>query len=481
MPVVTPVGVPDVITGKAKKIIRTKAVAGGTVNPNGALTSYWIEYGLTTEYDKKSVVKTGLSGASQILVEVVLSELEFETTYHYRLVAENSAGKTVGKDLQFTTEKFVVPPHKIIVRKVGVEWKLYLVNSATMESLGEIKQARDKSFQLALNKSGGCDFQVPLDYGLFSSVEEIKHGVIAYRNDVPRYSGPIWNLDEQTESNSLRVSSVGWFELLNHRILRLDVGYPSFGAGTITAGQIVFANPSGTPGTSNYFPGGLLTIANAQRDTWITEGISSDQMNRIITYQKGQSIGGAISQLSEIEAGFDFDIDPLTRIMDIKNWNEVRDRTEAVVFGFNWGPGNIEKLGRQFDVSTMVNRYTALGKYGGGFAEDIPSQEEFQLFEEQTQLSDVVDPNVLLGYAGGEVLLRKTPRIIYSFQPFPFVPGGRVPAPFEDYDLGDLISFTAIKPPRIDIRGQVARVFGINVTVTNEGNEKITALQISPS
>lgn len=364
---------------------------------------------------------------------------------------------------------------------LDVEWKIHLVRSSTMETLGEIRQARDRSFQLAQNKAGGCDFTVPLDYDLFGEVEEIKYGVIAYRNKVPRYSGMIWNLDENTEGNQLKVSSVGWFETLNHRILRLDVGYPPYGAGLITGGEIVFANPSGLPSEMNYFPGGLLTIANEQRDTWIAEGASTDQMNRIVSYQRGQSIGQAIMQLSEVEGGFDFRIDPETRIMDISNWDEAKDKTADVFFGFKWGPNNVKQLGRQFDASQMVNRYTAFGKFGGGFAEDVESQEDLQLFEEQTQLSQVVDPNVMLAFAGGEVLLRKQPRVIYSFQPFPFTLDSGVPQPFVDYDLGDLITFTAVSPPRIDIRDQTARIFGINVAVTDEGNEKITALQIAPS
>lgn len=371
-------------------------------------------------------------------------------------------------------------PVKAHRRGLSVAWRLFLVDSTTMELLGEIKQARGRQFQLALNKPGGCNFNVPLNYDLFKDVEEINHGVIAYRNGVPRFSGMIWNIKEQTAGKSIAVQCAGWFETLNHRLLREDIGYPPFSTGSITGGQIVFLPAQGTVGNVNYHPGGLLTIANAQRDTWIVEGSNSDVIKRINSYQKGQSIGQALTQLTEVEAGFDFEIDPLTRVMDIHNWNDYSDKTEDVVFGYNWGPSNIEDLGREFDPSVMVNRVTALGKFGGGFAEDIESQEKFQLFEEMPQLNDVVDPNVLLGYAGGEVLLRNHPRVLYSFQPFPYAGSNKVPQPFDDYDIGDKISFTAIEPPRIEIVGQAVRVFGMNIDVTDEGNEKVSALQISP-
>lgn len=112
-------------------------------------------------------------------------------------------------------------------------------------------------------------------------------------------------------------------------------------------------------------------------------------------------------------------------------------------------------------------------------AEDIPSQNEYQLFEEEVQLSDVVDPNVLLAYAGGEVLIRKTPRILYSPAPFPWIEG-RTPQPFVDYGLGDKVIFTAQKANRINVIGQAVRIFGMNVTITEEGNERLDALQIVP-
>lgn len=366
-------------------------------------------------------------------------------------------------------------------RRRAVRWRFILVNSSNLEEIGEVKAARNRQVQLALDKPGGVQFEVPLDYGLFKNIEEIKHGIIAYRGKVAKHSGMIWNLDEDIDNNRLSVQSTGWFETLNHRILRENVGYPPFNTGMVNAGQMVFMAASGSVGTSSYHPGGLLTIANAQQDTWIQEGTNKDKMQRILSYAKGQGIGAAISQLSEIEAGFDFWIDPLTRVMSITGWNEVPDKREQIVFGYNWGPHNIEKLGRQFDPSQMVNRMTTLGKFGGGFAEEKLAQEEFQLFEEMPQLNEVTDPNVLLAYAGGEVLLRARPRQIYSFTPFPYSGSKRVPQPLIDYGIGDKVMFTAIKPPRIAIQGQAVRVYGMTINITDEGNEKVSALQISPS
>lgn len=361
-------------------------------------------------------------------------------------------------------------------------WRFELITSATMGRLGEIDQARDRQLTLAYLKPGGASFTIPANYEMFSGVEPIKHGIIAYRNDIAKWSGMIWNIDEQLGdlTGRIPVTVVGWPEILNHRVFRQDVSYPPLGVGSITGGGVVFADPSGTPGTQGYFPGGLLTIANAQRNTWIIEGTNADKMNRVVTYANGESIGSAFNALVDVEAGFDWTLDPLSRVMDIRNWDAYPDYSSTAHFGYNRATYNVAQFGRQFDASTIVNRMTAMGKYGGGLAEDIPSQNNYQLFEEFVQLSDVVDPNVLLGFAGGEVVLRSSPRIIYSLQPFPYSPGGSVPEPFVDYDLGGKILVSAYKAPRLDLQNQAMRVFGMNFSITNEGNEKLGALAVTP-
>lgn len=429
------------------------------------------------ESEDSSAAEESLSGTSlssgSIEEQIIIEDVETGTS--------TSSGSATSSFVQEEPSAPVVHPIEHRGRRRIVQWRFMLVDSNNLEEIGEIKAARNKQVELALDKPGGVQFEVPLDYGLFNEIKEIKHGVVAYRNKVAQHSGMIWNLNEDADNNKLSVQTVGWFETLNHRILRENVGYPPFSTGVVNAGQIVFMPASGTVGTTSYHPGGLLTIANGQHETWISEGTNKDKMQRIISYAKAQSIGGAINQLSEIEAGFDFWIDPLTRVMSITNWNEVSDKTDEVVFGYNWGPNNMEKLSRQFDPSNMVNRMTALGKYGGGFAEDVEAQNEYQLFEEMPQLNEVTDPNVLLAYAGGEVLLRGSPRQIFSFIPFPYSGTGREPQPFVDYGIGDKVVFTALKAPRVDIRGQAVRIYGMNISITDEGNEKLSSLQISPS
>jgi predicted lipoprotein with Yx(FWY)xxD motif len=77
----------------------------GTVNPYGLDTTYHFEYGPTTGYGTNVPVPDADVGAGSYSVPVsqTVTGLQQSTTYHYRLVATNSAGPTKGSDQSFTT------------------------------------------------------------------------------------------------------------------------------------------------------------------------------------------------------------------------------------------------------------------------------------------------------------------------------------------------------------------------------------------
>ena len=94
---------PKVTTGVASGIGAKTATVNGTVNPNGAGASYWFQYGTTTSYGLQTGTRGAGSGTSDRHVSASLSGLVALTTYHFRLVAQNSAGTTDGQDQTFTT------------------------------------------------------------------------------------------------------------------------------------------------------------------------------------------------------------------------------------------------------------------------------------------------------------------------------------------------------------------------------------------
>jgi hypothetical protein len=98
---------PEVTTGSASDVTDSSVALTGSVdNTFGAQTTYRFEYGTTTSYG--SVAPSGASGVAGSLrtprtFTEVVDGLAPGTTYHYRLVATNSAGITAGADRTFTT------------------------------------------------------------------------------------------------------------------------------------------------------------------------------------------------------------------------------------------------------------------------------------------------------------------------------------------------------------------------------------------
>jgi hypothetical protein len=97
---------PTVETGEARSVTDTTAELNGTIDAIGDQTTYRFEYGLTTAYGSQMPAGAeGVAGAGRAprAFSRLISGLQPLTTYHFRLVATNSAGETAGADQAFTT------------------------------------------------------------------------------------------------------------------------------------------------------------------------------------------------------------------------------------------------------------------------------------------------------------------------------------------------------------------------------------------
>jgi hypothetical protein len=93
-------GKPVVKTGAAASIAQQTVTLTGSVTPNGAATVYFFQYGPTKLYG----ARTNLAAAAKKgAVSAPVALLAPATTYHYRLVARNSHGMTLGGDRTFKT------------------------------------------------------------------------------------------------------------------------------------------------------------------------------------------------------------------------------------------------------------------------------------------------------------------------------------------------------------------------------------------
>jgi hypothetical protein len=98
---------PSATTGPATAIGSTTATVTGSVVPGGQATTWYVQYGLTTAYGSQTAKANAGSGTASVNITSNLASLKAGSTYHYRVVASNSAGTVHGSDAVFTT---LTPP-----------------------------------------------------------------------------------------------------------------------------------------------------------------------------------------------------------------------------------------------------------------------------------------------------------------------------------------------------------------------------------
>ena len=95
--------IPSVTTKAASGIASTGASLNAQVDPNGAATTYWFEYGKDINLGIITGFTSAGSGTSAQSVSVSLSGIESGTKYYFRVNAQNQFGTVNGQILNFTT------------------------------------------------------------------------------------------------------------------------------------------------------------------------------------------------------------------------------------------------------------------------------------------------------------------------------------------------------------------------------------------
>lgn len=415
-------------------------------------------------------------------------------------------------------------------------YKAFLCRSKDLSLIGELRQARQKNLGLLLNKPGSFTYRYPMRDPLAASIADYSTGVRLFRynwrESAVRMEGglypdetlfpsedlypqapqqqkfnvwdEVWSgytlpIQEDVTGAWMNVSCVGWMQRFEKRMLRRDKNY-AYVAGTSTDdGDIMLdlvneMNLEIAPDGSGYvIP--VVAGSDPATPTWVqaggkfpNEGLDGttdyEPAYRGLNFQKFQFALPLMDRLTEIENGCDVHCDPTTRTVNV--YRRRMRVLDDVHFGFMWGPYNIAQLNRNIDPSVRVNYLAASGAAGSvtRFQDDLPSMEEVGLLEEYASLSGVVDPpppaqSILWSYAAAEIAIRSGARQTYDITPFTYSPGGSVPEPFVDYDIGDMPRFSAIQPPRVQKKGEQVRIFGMNVNIEDSGVEKINSLQVA--
>lgn len=94
---------PLVVTNSSVSPSDTTAIVNGTVTPKGAFTTYWYEYGTSANLGTKTANQSIGGGFVIIQAPGYITNLVKNTTYYFRLVAENQYGRVAGNQFTFRT------------------------------------------------------------------------------------------------------------------------------------------------------------------------------------------------------------------------------------------------------------------------------------------------------------------------------------------------------------------------------------------
>jgi hypothetical protein len=95
-------GPPIVRSGAATGVGSSGATLTGSVDPSGHSTNWYFQYGPSTGYGLVAPAHTASSGGARSVSEAVTG-LTAGTTYHFRIVAQSSAGTSYSPDASFAT------------------------------------------------------------------------------------------------------------------------------------------------------------------------------------------------------------------------------------------------------------------------------------------------------------------------------------------------------------------------------------------
>ena len=176
--------IPDVNIQKATGITSSAAVLNAAVNPNYLSAQIIFEYGKTTAYtDSVTAVQSPMDGSILTNVSANISGLEAGKTYHFRIKAENSLGKSYSKDEILITQPRDIDNNVYKIVTIGTQvWMAENLKATKLNDGYPLDFAPDKATWQALSNPGYCWYDnnsvYKNTYGALYNWEVVKTGKI---------------------------------------------------------------------------------------------------------------------------------------------------------------------------------------------------------------------------------------------------------------------------------------------------------------
>ncbi len=123
---------PEAFSDAASAVSPTGATLNGRVMPGGVASTSWFEYGTSTAYGQVTTTQNIAAGSAFSPVTAALAGNP-ETTYHYRVVAQNAHGTTYGINQTFTTAAAI---HFATAQTIPIVAEDFSATSSLLVTLG---------------------------------------------------------------------------------------------------------------------------------------------------------------------------------------------------------------------------------------------------------------------------------------------------------------------------------------------------------
>lgn len=374
--------------------------------------------------------------------------------------------------------------------RAEILWRIILcdANGAAIEDMSPFTFDRKVSYRL--NRPAVMTFRVPSDARLINdlapdgitNLHTIRRVIKGYRSEVNvaggesyvlRFIGLIWQIEDSGDLDSAwtNVVVMGAFQVLTKRLCVNSAGSESAASFTNMDGGLIVTT--------------MLTKLNQLSYTGIDVGTRDATAARTADFSY-LDVASAIAQLTGAFQGFDIELVPLDRKDGHLQTLNIKARKGAyrpqAIFAWGLPPHNVNSVNRLNDAEQYANSVLLLGApppVDGALPISASATDadptETRVFRVMESYPDITNTSYLTALAQEEVAFRRIAREMVGFTPQP----GRAPEPFTEYDTGDTVPIYVGTRLRGGFQG-IVRVYGFDIELSNEGEERVTALLLSP-
>ncbi len=276
------VGAPMATTNSHVTPTDTTAVLVGGVIPNGAATSYWYEYGTASTLGNTSAKQNIGSGFAELSAPSFITGLTKDTTYSYRLVAQNSLGTNKGDTFTFHTTVGTPAP-------VGA-----VPTSKTLAATSVSRTSANINGQVTPNKAATkywFEYGTTPSFGTISSIESVGDG-----SAVVAASAALANLAPAT-TYYFRLNAQNQFGTISGSILNFTTTGPAVTSVPVTTTQV--ASPIATTTATLR---GTVNPVGSQTTYWFEYSTDTSLGSASLKTTPQKSAGGGRDTVSVIAA-----------------------------------------------------------------------------------------------------------------------------------------------------------------------------------